>query len=437
MTHRLTRTGSSAKKDTDYRILMRFYRCSAILSAGLSLFFLIVPGLALGLSGLFPIQKSPPIEEFAFQTASKPSKTHVRNIRAHRHKKFTRVVMDLTNLPNLAPQDRRTTTHFHIEIPRATVDKKAGASLTGTTFPLVADLSTSPQGSVVLTVPTAGWKSYKWYLLKNPSRLVLDLYPTETHATDHPNTGVPTSPSPLKKPEVILPPVQEKRDFLVVIDPGHGGKDPGALGKSGTREKDVVLAIALHLRDILLKEPSVKVLMTRETDRFIELEDRAHFANKEKADLFVSIHINSHPKSTIKGLEFYHFGEASDPRALEVAARENGTPLEDNAPAWQFILADKLNDKKIDDSREFAWTTKKAVMKHLNPYYKIKDHGVKTAPFFVLRMTTMPAILAEIAFISNPTEEKLLRSPTYQQRMAQGIFEGIRAFITPPQTALK
>jgi len=118
-----------------------------------------------------------------------------------------------------------------------------------------------------------------------------------------------------------------------------------------------------------------------------------------------------------------------------VAARENGTPLEDNAPAWQFILADKLHDKKIEDSQEFAWTTKKSLVKYLKPFYKIKDHGVKTAPFFVLRMTTMPAILAEIGFISNPTEEKLLKSSTYQKRMAHGIFEGIQTYMTPLQTA--
>ena len=226
-----------------------------------------------------------------------------------------------------------------------------------------------------------------------------------------------------------------KKDMVIVIDPGHGGKDPGALGRKGTREKDIVLKISAQLRDLLAKKTKAKVFMTRDSDVFIKLKDRATFANEHKADLFVSIHINSHPKKSIKGLELYHFGEASDPRAVEVAARENGTPLEDNGPAWQFILADKLHDKKIEDSQELAWTTKKALVKYLKPFYKIKDHGVKTAPFFVLRMTTMPAILAEIAFISNPSEEKLLKSTTYQKRMARGIFEGLKGYITPQQTA--
>ena len=240
-----------------------------------------------------------------------------------------------------------------------------------------------------------------------------------------------------RPPVIVAPPITSvtKKTMVIVLDPGHGGKDPGALGRKGTREKDIVLKISGHLRDLLAKETKAKVFMTRESDVFIELKDRATFANQHKADLFVSIHINSHPKKSIKGLELYHFGEASDPRALEVAARENGTPLEDNGPAWQFILADKLHDKKIEDSQELAWTTKKALVKYLQPFYKIKDHGVKTAPFFVLRMTTMPAILAEIAFISNPSEEKLLKSTTYQKRMARGIFEGIKVYITPLQTA--
>ena len=224
--------------------------------------------------------------------------------------------------------------------------------------------------------------------------------------------------------------------MLIVLDPGHGGKDPGALGRRGTREKDIVLKISRQLKAMIKKElGGAKVLMTREKDVFIELEDRAEFANKKNADLFVSIHVNSHPKRSVKGLELYHFGEASDPRSLEVAARENGTPLEKNGPAWQFILADKLNDKKIEESQELAWTTKKSLVGHLKKHYKVKDHGVKTAPFFVLRMTTMPSILAEIAFVSNPTEEKLLKSKTYQRRVAEGILEGIKAYVIPLQTA--
>ena len=360
----------------------------------------------------------------------------VRNIRAHHHKKYTRLVLDLDRKIQPSPSDRRTDTKFLLELPNTRILKKALSKTSGKKFPVNIHVSRTAQGALVLAIPTKSWKRYKWYSLQKPPRIVLDLYPNSSQQSTTvaaPKPSKKTSP----KPKVVIkrPKIQQKKTMIIVIDPGHGGKDPGALGRKGTREKDIALKISNHLRDIITKKTQAKVFMTRKSDVFVALKDRATFANEHKADLFISIHINSHPKKSIKGLELYHFGEASDPRALEVAARENGTPLEDNAPAWQFILADKLHDKKVEDSQEFAWTTKKSLVKYLKSFYKIKDHGVKTAPFFVLRMTTMPAILAEVAFISNPTEEKLLKSSTYQKRMARGIFEGIQAYITPLQTA--
>ena len=377
--------------------------------------------------------------------AQRSASTSIRNIRAHQHKKFTRLVLDLDGAIHPDPSDRRTDTTFLLELPNTRILKKALLKTVHETFPIETSISRTKKGTLVLSIPTKSWKRYKWYILPKPSRIVLDLYPAPSlknktvkapKASTKPKTksSVTTKTPP---PVIVAPPAASlaKKDMVIVIDPGHGGKDPGALGRKGTREKDIVLKISEQLRDLLAKKTKAKVFMTRDSDVFIKLKDRATFANEHDADLFISIHINSHPKKSIKGLELYHFGEASDPRALEVAARENGTPLKDNGPAWQFILADKLHDKKIEDSQELAWTTKKAMVKYLKPFYKIKDHGVKTAPFFVLRMTTMPAILAEIAFISNPSEEKLLKSKTYQKRMAHGIFEGLKGYLTPQQTA--
>ena len=410
--------------------MISLYSCIGILFFALSL---PIPGGAAEtrfFSGNEP-------HSFLHLIAQTPPSTSIRNIRAHRHKHYTRVVLDLTRPVHPVPQEHRTATTFQLELPNTQLANATVANSIADSFPLQLDLSTTSSGSILLTIPIDGWKRYKWYVLKNPARVVLDLYPTPETAviTKAPTGSAPAPPaSPVVPPPTQPPPVR-KKDLVIVIDPGHGGKDPGALGRKGTREKDVVLHIANHLRDLLTKEGSTKILMTRETDVFVELEDRATFANTHKADLFVSIHINSHPQTSVKGMELYHFGEASDPRALAVAARENGTPLEKNAAPWQFILADKLNDKKIDDSRELAWTTKNSLVKFLDAFYKIKDHGIKTAPFFVLRMTTMPAILAEIAFISNPTEEKLLQSSTYQKRVAEGIFNGLQSYITPLQTA--
>ena len=249
-------------------------------------------------------------------------------------------------------------------------------------------------------------------------------------------TSKPASPSKGKaaatsKPFPSRSPVftaKHIKDLVVVIDPGHGGKDPGAIGKKGTKEKHITLKIGYYLKDLIQKRLGSTVFLTRNKDTFLDLEKRVAFANKKKADIFISIHVNSHPQKTIKGLEVYHFGKASDPRALEVAARENGMKLEDNAPAWQFIIADKLNDQKIEQSQTFAWTTNKTLVKTLQASYTVKDHGVKTAPFYVLRFTTMPSILAEVAFVSNPEEEKRLRSKAFQRKLAEGMYKGIQSY---------
>ena len=342
-------------------------------------------------------------------------------------------------------------------------------------FPSTLRITETKSQLVTVTLDMESLARYEILTLKNPPRMVFDLYPAPSQpkqvkvptpkakaslppatpkaspspaslkAKDSlppatpkakPSSVTPkvkTSPSPVPPvlPQIKMKPVKE---MVIVLDPGHGGKDPGALGRQGTREKEIVLKIAKQVKDMIQERLGAEVLLTRDKDIFVKLEDRAEFANSKKADLFVSIHVNSHRQRSVKGLELYHFGEASDPRALEVAARENGMPLEDNGPAWQFILADKLNDKKIEDSRELAWTTRKSLVQYLKKHYKVKDHGVKTAPFFVLRMTTMPGILAEIAFVSNPTEEKLLKSKTYQKRVAEGIFQGIEAYAKPLQT---
>jgi len=418
----------------------------ASLSFSLILFFFLSPVTGFGGENEWRLPLLWETSPYLSLVSKRSTSTSIQNIRAHKHKKYTRLVLDLNQDVQPASTEHRKKTKFQLELPNTRILKKALSKTSAKTFPIELAISRTAKGTLILSIPTKPWKRYKWYVLHKPSRIVLDLYPAPSQKRTMVKAPKPTKkpsaqPPAVKKtpppPVIVPPPVASvrKKEMVIVLDPGHGGKDPGALGRKGTREKDIVLKISNHLRDLLAKKTKAKVFMTRKSDVFVELKDRATFANQHKADIFVSIHINSHPKKSIKGLELYHFGEASDPRALEVAARENGTPLKDNGPAWQFILADKLHDKKIEDSQEFAWTTKKALVKYLKPFYKIKDHGVKTAPFFVLRMTTMPAILAEIAFISNPTEEKLLKSSTYQKRMAQGIFEGIKSYIRPLQTA--
>lgn len=374
------------------------------------------------------------------QKARKSSSSMIQNLRFHKYPDHTRLVIDLKGHIHFKKRSTTKPEQVVFELDNTRLSTQAYKKTQRKGFPQVVQLARQWNKPVTITVDLSTLDKYQVLTLKNPNRLVLDLFPSS--APPPPRTK-PAPPQVVKKPAPkpkrltpikVVPTAKPRNPLLIVIDPGHGGKDPGALGRKGTREKDIVLKVSRQLKAMIAERLNAKVLMTREKDIFIELEDRAKFANSKKADLFVSIHVNSHPKQSVKGLEIYHFGKASDPRALEVSARENGTPLKDNGPAWQFILADVLADKKIDESRDLAWIARKALVGKLRKHYKIKDHGVKTAPFFVLRMTTMPSILAEIAFVSNPTEEKLITGKTYQKRVAEGIFQGIKAYITPLQT---
>ncbi|HET6674037.1 MAG TPA: N-acetylmuramoyl-L-alanine amidase, partial [Nitrospiraceae bacterium] len=258
-----------------------------------------------------------------------------------------------------------------------------------------------------------------------------------TAPTPAPSPSTPARPEPAAPNttagDAAVVPTAKRTDAVktIVIDPGHGGKDPGTIGRRGTTEKDITLKVGLLLKDRLSKLPNTRVIMTRERDTFVELEDRAKFANSNEADLFVSIHVNSHPHKSVRGLEIYHFGEAKDQRALEVAARENGTPLNTTGVGWEYLVADLLTSKKIENSLELAWTAKQAMVTGLNGRYSIIDHGVKTAPFYVLRFTTMPGILAEIAFMSNPAEEAQMKTPAFLAHIAESISDGVQAYLQP------
>ena len=281
--------------------------------------------------------------------------------------------------------------------------------------------------SVTVSLPNGSFQTYSLFALSNPPRVVIDVIPSGLQEPAAPLEPGNPMPVPVAPPQPIPPRV---RSFTtIVIDPGHGGRDPGAHGSRGTEEKDITLKVGLKLRELLKKDQGLRVLMTRERDVFVELEDRARFANASEADLFISIHVNSHPQRSVRGIEIYHFGEAKDQRALEVAARENGTPLNSTGVGWEYLVADLLTTKKIEASLELAWNTKESMISHMNGHYPLVDHGVKTAPFYVLRFTSMPSILAEIAYISNATEEDLLRTGVFTTRVAESLHEGVQAFL--------
>ncbi len=363
--------------------------------------------------------------------------TVVRDLRVKAHPDFTRVVLDLQRNVTFTQSRQKNPDRVVIKLQNATLGKAARAKLTGKGFPDEITVAQPHPRAVTVSLNLETISDYRVKPLSRPARLVVDLI---NRTDDDGSRAVGASPAP-PAASAMTPrtaqPLSRAEIRTIVIDPGHGGKDAGAIGRRGTEEKDITLKVGLRLRDLIAIHLGKRVLMTRDKDVFVELEDRAKFANSKDADLFVSIHVNSHPQRSTKGLEVYHFGEASDRRALEVAARENGTPLDETGVGWQYLVADLLTTKKIEDSLDLAWTTKQAMVTHLDSRYDLVDHGVKTAPFYVLRFTTMPSILAEIAFISNPTEEQLMQSDAFLSRIAEALFQGIKVFVNPHQTSAR
>lgn len=354
--------------------------------------------------------------------------TTIQNFRTANSPNTARLVLDLNAKARLTTHPLLQAEGVTIEIPNTILSSSAKTKLVEGRIAKPFIITQPSDRSVQVLLPTGSFKSYKLLRLADPPRLVIDIVPTnDPRMTPNPESS-PDLLSPVPTPQQPIQP-RTKSFTTIVIDPGHGGKDPGARGYQGTEEKDITLKVALKLRDLLRQQRGIRVLMTRERDEFVELEDRAKFANGQEADLFVSIHVNSHPQRSVKGLEIYHFGEAKDQRALEVAARENGTPLNSTGVGWEYLVADLLTAKKIEASLELAWTAKEAMVANLNGQYTLVDHGVKTAPFYVLRFTSMPSILAEIAYISNSAEEDLLRTNRFTTRVAEALTEGVTSYL--------
>lgn len=216
----------------------------------------------------------------------------------------------------------------------------------------------------------------------------------------------------------------------IVIDPGHGGRDPGAV-TNGVSEAELVLDIALRLEDLLRQQPNTEVVLTRRSDEYVPLEERTALANREGADLFLSIHANASRNVKTRGIETYVLNFATTADAEAVAARENATSASTMNNLPEIVKAITLNNKR-DESKDFAALVQRALVRQLRTS-GMKDMGVKQAPFVVLIGAEMPSILAEIAFITNRQDQGLLKKAAYRQRIAEALLDGVLRY----QQALK
>ena len=256
--------------------------------------------------------------------------------------------------------------------------------------------------------------SHEWYQSLDPNEIVITLR------------------TPLGKVDEYIEDVKERwRLDTVVLDAGHGGKDPGSQGKYGTKEKDVVLDITKRVGRLLEKNAGIKVVYTRDEDVFVPIIDRTKMANDANGKLFISVHANSNPNRKIQGFETYLLRPGKSEDAIEVASRENAvikleekTGQYDNLTGENLIMATMAQSMFMKESEDLAAIIQMELDKRLNT----PNRGVKQAGFYVLIGASMPNVLVEVGFISNPAEEKKLKQAVHKQRIAESIYEGIKHF---------
>jgi len=390
-----------------------------------------------------------------------PGLAQIFNLRFWTGESSTRVVLDL---------ERQVKTKYdRIGNPeRLWIDllgTRLHPNLSDRTFPvgdgLLERVRIGPnrEGVVRVVLDFKDVKDHTLFYLQDPARLVVDVKGTPTTRTAGnanpaagtssarsqpataasgrvargPETGVaPKPPTANRKGDRSLARQLGLGARRIVIDPGHGGHDPGAIGRGGLQEKDLVLDVALRLANVLRKKLGAEVILTRSTDVFIPLEERTAIANSRGADLFLSIHANSSRSRSARGVETYYLNFATDPHAEAVAARENAISEATLKDLQSLVKAITLNSK-IDESRDFA----ASVHESLAPRNSRLDRGVRTAPFYVLIGANMPSVLAEIAFISNPTDEKQLRGKSQRDKVAHSLAVGVQRYLqalSPTQT---
>ena len=276
-------------------------------------------------------------------------------------------------------------------------------------------------------------ETFKVFSLKDPFRIVLDIRGGQNTASTQ---SSPTKPAP----KITINPKSSTKSLAkqlrlgvsrIVIDPGHGGRDYGAPGCTrGVHEKKVVLQIAKRLARMLRSELKCDVILTRSGDRFLTLEERTAIANTKNADLFLSLHTNANKDRRAYGIETYFLNLATDDESIQVAAMENATSTK-NISDLQTILNDLMQNAKVHESSRLAGHIQYSMVKHLRSkgYGRVKNKGVKQAPFYVLLGAEMPAVLIETSFISNKRECKRLTNPKYQKRICEGIMIGIKNYI--------
>lgn len=326
---------------------------------------------------------------------------------------YTRVVVTLSDRAEYSKKRLANPDRLYFDIKGSTIKKELKTNLPiGNGMLKSVRAAQFNENTVRVVLDLEKIKDYKMITLEDPVRIIIDVY------------GISAQPLVSSK----------KR---IVIDPGHGGHDPGAIGPKKLCEKDVVLDIALKVKTILSRDPGFEVFLTRDRDVFIPLVERTAIANSKNADLFVSVHANASPRRDAKGIETYFLNWSDDVESMKVAARENQISLKkmkemkNEADFLDVELASLKRDHKRDESNKLANYIQMAMVNGLSDNFPgVVDLKVKWSMFYVLFGARMPSVLAEVSFISNPLEERLLSKDSYKEEIAKSIATGIAKYMS-------
>lgn len=338
-----------------------------------------------------------------------------KEVRLGRHPDATRVVVDLDGVASYDVYPLYGPYRLVVDLHRTKGAAAPAVSAAATAFPAVAATTSGVSASPGSAVPAA--------------------LPDITAEPVAPKSAPLIASDPLPTVSALPPAANSNGKFSlsrqlglgvsrIVIDAGHGGHDPGAQG-NGINEAELTLDVAQRLKALLEKQPGIEVVMTRDTDVFVPLQERTEIANRENADLFLSIHANASRNADAHGVETYFLNFAMNPEAEAVAARENASSGQPMHSLPDLVKTIALNNK-INESRDFAATVQRSMVKKLSAKnHHLRDLGVKQAPFVVLIGATMPSVLAEISFVTNKQDGSLLKTGPYRQQVAQALADAV------------
>lgn len=373
--------------------------------------------------------------------AKKKKLISVKNLRHWSTPTYTRVVIDLENPVKYKKHllkrdpDLRKPRRLFVDLQNSWISKDMESSI-----PIKDGLLRRARAAqydkktVRVVLDIDNMEGYKLFHLYDPFRIVVDVQGKERKLKPAKKVIAKRPPEKKKiktdkKEEISLAKQLGLGVRRIVIDAGHGGKDPGAIGRNGIKEKDIVLKLAKLVAKKVREDLNCQAILTRSSDVFLPLEKRTAIANMKKADLFISLHTNAHRNRKIQGIETYILNIALDEDSMNLAARENATSRK-NISDLQMILNDLMLNTKISESSRLAEFVHRGFVKELRKGYKIvKNRGVRQAPFYVLIGAEMPAILVEVGYITNSVENRRLCTEAYLKRTASGIVKGIDSYI--------